>query len=100
MDEATEALSRELPAVAHRWVQVGVLLGVAFSWLEQRRSAGLPDWLNMEDTLHHWLDTLGEAVTLQRLVEAVEHSAGGNNPILAAAIKSKLESELEIGFVI
>ena len=52
------------------------------------------------ERLCHWLDTLGEAVTLQRLVEAVEHSAAGSNPTLAASIKSKLESELEIGFVI
>ena len=87
VDEATEALSRELSAVAHRWVQVGVLLGVAFSWLEQRRNARQDDQQNLRDTLCHWLDTLGEAVTLQRLVEAVEHSAGGNSPALAETVK-------------
>ena len=97
MDEATEALSRELSAVAHRWVQVGVLLGVAFSWLEQRLARQTYQQ-NLRETLCHWLDTLDEAVTLQRLVEAVEHSAGGSNPSLAAAIKGKLESGLEIGF--
>ena len=95
-----ETLSRELSAVAHRWFQVGVLLGVELHWLEQRRNAGQPDSQNLDDTLDYWLESCDEAVTLQRLVEAVEHSAGGNNPILAAAIKSKLESELEIGFVI
>ena len=90
VDEAMEALSRELLAVAHRWVQVGVFLGVEYYWLEQRRSARQTDQQNLREVLRYCLDTLGEAITLQHLVEAVEHNAGGSDPTLAAAIKSKL----------
>ena len=90
VDQATEALSRELSAVAHRWIQVGVLLGVGLPWLEQRRSTRQTDQQNLREVLRYGLDTLDEVITLQRLVEAVEHSAGGDNPTLAAAIKSNL----------
>ena len=88
--QATEALSRELSNVAYRWIQVGVLLGVGLPWLEERRSTRQTDQQNLRETLHHWLESPFEDITLQHLVEAVDHSAGGDNPALAAAIKSNL----------
>ena len=89
VEEATESLSRELSAVAHWWVQVGVLLDVALAWLEKKRNERSDDQQTLRDMLGQWLDSLGD-VTLQRLVEAVEHSAGGSDPALAAAIRTKL----------
>ena len=87
-EAATDSLSRELSPIAHHWMHIGVLLGVEFSWLEQRTSADHHQ--NLRATLNHWLNSLGD-ITLQRLVEAVEHRAGGNNPQLAGTLKEKCE---------
>ena len=87
IDSATDDLSRKLSDVAHRWIHVGVLLGVEWAWLARLREKGVTAQQSLRDTLRHWLDSLGE-VTLPRLVEAIEHSAGGNNSRLAEAMKS------------
>ena len=81
-EDATSALWTELLPVARRWLHIGLLLGIKFSWLEQTRCKGNDDEQNLRDMLTHWLNSLGD-VTLPRLVEAVEHSAGGKNPRLA-----------------
>ena len=86
-EEATTHLSRELKRVAHRWLHIGLLLGIEFWWLEQRRNTD--DQQNLRGMLKHWLNSLGD-VTLQRLIEAVEHSAGGKSPTLAGEIKMRL----------
>ena len=89
-EEATTHLSRELLPVAHRWLHIGLLLGIEFWWLEQRERS-TDDQQNLRGMLKHWLNLLGNAyVTLQRLIEAIEHSAGGNNPTLAGQIKMRL----------
>ena len=86
-EEATRNLSRELSPVAHRWLHIGVLLGIKLWWLEQRRNDD--EQQNLRDMLRYRLIS-HDNVTLQRLVEAVEHRAGGNNPKLAQELKSKL----------
>ena len=85
-EEAKRNLSRELSPVAHRWLHIGVLLGIKLWWLEQRRSGDAQQ--NLRDMLYRLISH--HSVTLQRLVEAVEHRAGGNNPELAQELKSKL----------
>lgn len=94
-DSATAMESHELPAklsaVANEWMHIGVLLGVPFSWLTEKN--GTPQE-NLSDTLREWLDEVPEA-TLQRLVEAVEHSAGGGNPAKAAEIKAALKKMIK-----
>ena len=85
VEKATGALSQELSQIAHCWIHVGVLLGVRFSWLEKRSSEQSDSQQNLHDTLSHWLNS-SDDVTLQRLVEAIEHKAGGNYPILAKRI--------------
>ena len=87
-EEATTHLSRELLPVAHRWLHIGLLLGIKFWWLEQRERS-TDDQQNLRDMLKHWLNLLRN-VTLQRLIEAVEHSAGGKSPTLAGEIKMRL----------
>ena len=86
VDVATDDLSRKLLDVAHRWIHIGVLLGVEWAWLARLRESRGSAQQSLRETLHHWLNSLGE-VTLPRLVEAVEHSAGGNNSRLADKIK-------------
>ena len=88
-DAATDSLSGELLPVSHRWIHLGVLLGVDFSWLQSREGSKQQ---NLRATINHWLNSLGD-VTLQRLVEAVEHRAGGNNPQVAKVLREKLTSK-------
>ena len=87
-EEATTNLSTELSSVARRWLHIGLLLGIKFCWLEQRERS-TDDQQNLRGMLKHWLNSLGN-VTLQRLIEAVEHSAGGKSPTLAGEIKMRL----------
>ena len=85
VEKATSALSRDLSPVAHYWIHVGVLLGVRFSWLEDKSSEHSNNQQKLRDTLSNWLNSSG-GITLKRLVEAVEHKAGGNYPVLAKTI--------------
>ena len=89
IDSATDDLSRKLSDVAHRWIQTGVLLGVEWAWLVSLRERRVTAQQSLRETLRHWLDSLGE-VTLPRLVEAIEHSAGANDSRLAEAMKSPM----------
>ena len=74
--------------MAYRWIHVGALLcpDITFSWLSEQRSGD--DQQNLRALMRAWLNSMGD-VTLQRLVEAVEHRAGGNNLVLAKMIKVK-----------
>ena len=87
-EDAAHSLCGELLDVFSRWIHIGVILGVEFSWLEGRIGKDT-DQQNLRDTIKHWLNSLGD-VTLQRLVGAVEHGAGGNNPQLAEVLREKL----------
>ena len=76
-------------------MQIGVFLGVEFSFLEgmiYSEDSGQ----NLHDTLENWLQSQTFEITIRRLVEAIEHTGGGNNPILAATIKAKLTGQLYI----
>ena len=88
-DEALDDILTYLSRVAIRWQHVGVLLGVRYEFLESL-AQGLDDdsQQNMRAMIEEWLNNC-DTVTLQRLVEAVEHSAGGKNPALAKEIRDK-----------
>ena len=75
--------------MAHRWLHIGLLLEIEFYWLERRERSTDDDQQNLHGMLKHWLNSLRN-VTLQRLIEAVEHSAGGRSPKLAGEIKKRL----------
>ena len=94
IDNAINGLMGDLSSVTNRWMQIGVFLGVEFSFLEERvHSEDFQQ--NLSDTLANWLESSSSPsgnVTLQRLVEAIEHTGGGNKPILARNIKAKLTS--------
>ena len=85
--EALDAICKDLVSVKHLWKPIGVLLGVKYTAFLQQRKDG-KDQENLRQTIRQWLDT-SKMLTLQRLVEAVEHSAGGNNYSLARQIKDK-----------
>ena len=79
-----------LSAIAHEWMHIGVLLGVPYQWLCERVGTSQQ---NLIESLRYWLEHTPEA-TLQHLVEAVEHQAGGNNQDMAARLKSALEERI------
>ena len=93
VEVATDDLSGQLLPVASRWIHIGALLcpDIEFSWLSGQRSSD--DHQNLRALMRTWLNSIGD-VTLQRLVEAVEHSAGGKDPALAKKIKEKYAGEL------
>ena len=87
--DAVDDISWDLSQVVTRWKHVGVLLGVKYSVLE-RISGDDNVEQNLRDTIAEWLNNCDtQTQTLQRLVEAVEHSAGGRNPNLARDIRDK-----------
>ena len=85
-------LQNELGDVEHRWYQLGVLLGLPvhtldgcqnYDDLRDRLRAMLQEWLQKGYTGEY------EIPSWQVLVDAVEHSAGGENPRLAAELAKK-----------
>ena len=84
--DAVDELYQDLTPAANRWMDIGVLLGVDYALLEQKRDEDKHQCLR--ETIKLWLDSLNDP-TLQRLVEAVEHSAGGNYPAQAKLIMDK-----------
>lgn len=76
--------------VEHRWYQLGVLLGLPvhtldgyqenYDDLRDRLHAMLQEWLKKGNTEEY------EVPSWQVLVDAVEHSAGGENPRLAGEL--------------
>ena len=86
-------LQKELGDVEHRWYQLGVLLGLPvhtlngyqdeYDNLSERLHAMLQEWLKKGYTGEY------EVPSWQVLVDAVEHSAGGENPRLAAELATK-----------
>lgn len=76
-----------LKNVTSQWMHIGVLLGIPFDWLKGRKSN---DHQNLIATLTHWLNNTPDA-SLQQLVEAVEHGAGGGSHAVADSIKATLQ---------
>ena len=88
-DDAVDGFCKTLDDVAPRWINIGVLLDVKWSWLYDRYVRDNDPQQNLRAMLHKWMDSGGNGVTLPRLVEAVDHRAGGNHPILAKEIIDK-----------
>jgi len=86
-------LQKVLEEVEHRWYQLGVLLGLPvhtlngfqenYEDLSERLRAMLQEWLKKGNTGEY------EKPSLQVLVNAVEHSAGGGNPRVAGELAIK-----------
>ena len=95
LDDATDKLSGLLSPVASRWIHIGALLcpDIEFSWLLKQTSDNSEQ--NLRALMAAWLNSMGD-VTLQRLVEVVEHSAGGKDPALAKRIYDKYAGELSL----
>ena len=79
-------LNGVLYEVRDRWIHIGILLGVVYHQLMRIKKKD--ESQRLRETLTEWLNN-GRVVTLQRLVEAVEHSAGGNSPAKAKEVMDK-----------
>ena len=85
---------RELTDVAAKWRSIGVLLGIRDSQLEAILLQGDSPLDCLRRMLASWLrknysvKRFGEPIWA-KLVEAVNHSAGGGNPHLASRIATK-----------
>ena len=83
---------RELTDVAAKWRNIGIQLGIRDSQLEAMQGHSPLDCLRQ--MLSTWLrknynvEQFGEP-TWAKLVEVVDHSAGGGNPSLAMKIAKK-----------
>ena len=86
---------RELEAVAHRWYNIGLALGLTDSILERIKmkeqtdvhvllTKTIVEWLKM----NHDINRFGQP-TWRRIVEAVRAKCGGGNPALADALAKK-----------
>ena len=88
--------------VAHRWYQMGVILGVSVAQLEDIRlgneSAGDCERVVFTKFLSADRDTLRP--TWQLLVDAVGHKAGGDNLRLAQALSSSVAEKFPGMFVL
>lgn len=87
-EEAVALIARDLKAVAVQWYQIGVLLGVKDASLQEQYVQQQEAKQALEATIRKWVAADRE-VNLRRLVEAVEHGAGGKNPSEAKKIKEK-----------
>jgi hypothetical protein len=76
--------------VAARWYQVGVVLGSKVSDLEVIRMKQFSAQESEQEMFKMWLTNCEDEATWQRLVDAVGHSAGGNNLRLALALSEKI----------
>ena len=93
---------QELEAVAYRWYEIGLALGLLPSTLERIKSftsgesgfdkvltSVIVEWLKMNyDTARHGKPTW------RRIVKAVRATAGGSNPALADLLERKHCSKL------
>ena len=82
--------------VAHRWYQMGVILGSQLSDLEAIRMKNFTPQKSEEEMFKKWLANRGEIATWQRLVDAVGHKAGGDHLRLA----SKLSKNIDTGNIL
>lgn len=82
--------------VAHRWYQIGVILGVSVGKLEAIRSSKQPAQNNEMMMFTEFLKTNKDALsgTWQLLVDAVGHEAGGNDLRLAQTLSKKIAKKL------
>lgn len=83
--EVTESLCRHLSAVSGRWFQIGVLLGVDVPTLREFEHGNNP----LRAMLQQWLNNYTGMPTVEHVVEATRHSAGGSNHTLADEILTK-----------
>lgn len=83
-------ISSLLDEVAHRWYEIGVLLGVPIHQLTRTFSAMASQQEKLQEMVKCWLDSRGggprRTSSWSQLVGAVEHQAGGENRSLAISI--------------
>ena len=86
MEDAVRTMASELYAVAQRWYQIGLQLGVEVHRLEEIHGS---DQECLETMLKTGIETDPDSMTWQSIVEAVRHTAGGNNSVIADNIAAK-----------
>lgn len=84
--------------VAARWYQMGVIMGVSVAGLENIRVN--PKYTSVEDYEEAMLTLWLKGVPLlpktwQVLVDAVEHKAGGDYPVLAEKLSENIAAYLQ-----
>ena len=85
---------RELLPVAHKWMELGLVLGLHINLL-YRIKVEIPDVTRcLREVLFEWLQqayntSQFELPSWKLLVEAVAHPGGGNDPALARRIAIK-----------
>ena len=85
MADVTRRIVEQLKEVTFRWYEIGILLGVGTSKLNEiRANQGITDDQRLQGMITHWLNR-GDC-NWQVIVDAVAHSAGGNNPAHAKTI--------------
>ena len=81
--------------VTARWYQMGIVMGVHVGELEIIREGEKLVVDKLRAMIECWLRGSLLPQTWQVLVDAVEHSAGGNNGLLARQIAAALAKELD-----
>ena len=80
--------------VAARWYQMGIVMGVRVKDLQMIRDDNQLAADKFKAMIDSWLKNSLLPQTWQLLVDAVEHSAGGNNGFLARQIAEALAKKL------
>lgn len=86
-------LHQHLSQVATCWFQIGILLEIDLSTLEQM--PGNDDKDHLQNLIQEWIDNYHKSCNLQRIVGVTRHRAGGNNARLADSLPTKLAEEIE-----
>ena len=92
------SILQELEAVAHRWYDIGLALGLRSSALDGIKSKGQDVLELLRNMIIEWLkmsynvERFGPP-TWRRIVEAVRANSGGKNPALADILARKYNGE-------
>lgn len=81
MVEVADELCHLLTDVSDRWFQIGVLLGIKVPKLKALKGEKNP----LLAMLQRWLNDPGDK-TVELVVEATSHRAGGNNKVAAKKV--------------
>ena len=88
------SILQELEAVAHRWYDIGLALGLRSSALNGIKSRGQDEHELLRNMIIEWLkmsynvERFGPP-TWRKIVEAVKANSGGRNPSLADNLEIK-----------
>ena len=87
-----DALHDHLSELAHLWFQIGIQLDIDLLALEQ--IFGRDDKDRLQHMIEEWVNNSDDNCSLQHIVGAIRHRAGGNNLIVANSIHTTLQGKL------